>query len=65
MYFHQAKPHNNVSNVKPIPGPVETIVDTIGYANTVMNQLNTITDLQPLRNFNDVVTVISNVRPSK
>ena len=58
---------HNVSNVKPIPGPVGTIVNTIGYANTAMNQLDTIasTYLQPLSNFNAVVTSIGNVCPSK
>ena len=59
----------NVSNVEPIPipGPVETIVNTIDYANTAMNRLDTIssTYLQPLSNFNAVVTGIGNVRPSK
>ena len=58
---------HSVSNVEPIPGPVETIVNTIGYANTAMNRLDTIasTYLQPLSNFNAVVTGIGNVCPSK
>ena len=58
---------DNASNVKAIPGPVETIVNTIGYANTAMSQLDTITStyLQPLNNFNAVVTGIGNVRPSE
>ena len=57
---------DNVSNVKHIPGPAETIVNTIGYANTAVVQLDTITStyLQPLSNFNAVVTGIANVRPS-
>ena len=57
----------DVSNVEPIPGPVETIVNTIGCANTAMNRLDTIasTYLQPLSNFNAVVTGIGNVRPSQ
>ena len=58
---------DNVSNVEPIPGPVETIVNTIGYANTAMDQLDTAisTYLRPFRTFNTVVTGIANVCPSK
>ena len=57
---------NNVPNVKPIPGSVETAVNTITYANTAIIQLDTITStyFQPFRTFNTVVT-ISDVRPSK
>ena len=57
---------DNVSNVKLIPGPVDIVVDKIGYANTAMDQLDTITStyLQLLSNFNAVVTGIGNVRPS-
>ena len=57
---------DNVSNVKLIPGPVDTVVNKIGYANTAMAQLDTITStyLQPLSNFNAVVAGIGNVRPS-
>ena len=54
---------DNAPNVKPILGPVETAVNTIGYANTAMIQLDTITStyLQPLSNFNAVATGIGNV----
>ena len=54
---------DNVLNVKPVPDPVETIVNTVGYANTTMNQLDTITStyLQPLSNFNTIATGIGNV----
>ena len=57
---------DNVSNVKLIPGPVDTVMNKIGYANIAMDQLDTITStyLQPLSNFNAVVTGIGNVRPS-
>ena len=58
---------NNVSNVDLIPAPVETIVNTVGNANTAMNQLDTTisTYLQPFKTFNTVVTGIANVCPSK
>ena len=58
---------DNITHVKPISSPVETTVNTIGFANSAMNQLDTITStyLQPFRTFNSVVTGIANVRPSK
>ena len=55
------------THFKPLPGPVEATANTIGYANTAMNQLDTAisTYLQPLSKFNAVITGIGKVRPSK
>ena len=54
-----------ISNVKSVPGPVETTVNAVGSANAAMSQLDTInsTYLQPLSVFNAIVTGIANVRP--
>ncbi|KAL4062345.1 hypothetical protein J3A83DRAFT_1866001 [Scleroderma citrinum] len=54
-----------VLTVKSIPGPVETAVNAIGFANNAMTQLDTIntTFLQPLTIFNTVVSGIANVHP--
>ena len=56
-----------MSHVKSISGPAESTVIAIGYANTAMGQLDSIssTYLQPLSIFNTIVIGIANVRPSK
>ena len=55
---------DDVADVKLVPGPVETTVNTIRYANIAMNHLDTTTYLQPFRTFNTVFTGIANVRSS-
>ena len=55
-----------MSNIKPISGPVGATVDTMGAANSVVDEVVTISEtyLEPLRIFSVVATGISNVRPS-
>ena len=57
---------NKISKVESIYGPVDTTINTIGYANTALTQLDTTsrTYLQPLSTFNKAVMGIANVRPS-
>ena len=63
-YIQEAE--NKISKVESIYGPVDTTINTIGYANTALTQLDTFssTYLQPLSTFNKAVMGIANVRPS-
>ena len=55
----------NIYNDNSVPGPVETTVNAVGYANAAISQLDTInsTCVQTLSAFNAVVSGIANVRP--
>ena len=56
----------DADHVCQVPIQVDTTINTIGYANTVLTQLDTFssTSLQPLSTFNKAVMSIANVRPS-
>ena len=53
----------NISNINPVSGRAETVMNAIGTANTAIVHLDTIssTHLQPLHTFNAIVTGIANV----
>ena len=56
---------DNVFNVEPITGPVQTVVNTTRYIGIGQFDIIKSTYLQPLVTFNTVVTDIANVRSSK